>query len=107
MTSLEKLVEFLRIPSVSSDPTHAPDVRRAAEWVRTNTPAGSRLYIWGFEPVVYDLAAREPATLTLLAEVDRDHAVRRGETVGVTIAGVQSTTSTVSAASTATRPGGP
>jgi len=33
-----------------------------------------------------DGSAREPATLTLLAEVDRDHAVRRGETVGVTIA---------------------
>ena len=25
--------ELLRIPSVSADPVHAPDVRRAGEWV--------------------------------------------------------------------------
>jgi acetylornithine deacetylase/succinyl-diaminopimelate desuccinylase-like protein len=31
---LEELSEFLRIPSVSADPAHAGDVRRAAEWVR-------------------------------------------------------------------------
>ncbi len=30
----DELAEFLRIPSVSADPAHAPDVRRAAEWVR-------------------------------------------------------------------------
>jgi acetylornithine deacetylase/succinyl-diaminopimelate desuccinylase-like protein len=31
---MEELSEFLRIPSVSADPEHAGDVRRAAEWVR-------------------------------------------------------------------------
>ena len=30
---LEELFEFLRIPSVSADPAHAGDVRRAGEWV--------------------------------------------------------------------------
>jgi acetylornithine deacetylase/succinyl-diaminopimelate desuccinylase-like protein len=30
---LEELREFLAIPSVSADPAHAADVRRAAEWV--------------------------------------------------------------------------
>ncbi len=30
---LEELGEFLAIPSVSADPVHAEDVRRAAEWV--------------------------------------------------------------------------
>jgi acetylornithine deacetylase/succinyl-diaminopimelate desuccinylase-like protein len=30
---LEELFEFLRIPSVSADPVHADDVRRAGEWV--------------------------------------------------------------------------
>ena len=30
---LEELFEFLRIPSVSADPAHAADVRRAGEWV--------------------------------------------------------------------------
>jgi acetylornithine deacetylase/succinyl-diaminopimelate desuccinylase-like protein len=31
---LEELSELLRIPSVSADPEHTADVRRAAEWVR-------------------------------------------------------------------------
>jgi acetylornithine deacetylase/succinyl-diaminopimelate desuccinylase-like protein len=31
---LEELYELLRIPSVSADPEHAEDVRRAGEWVR-------------------------------------------------------------------------
>jgi acetylornithine deacetylase/succinyl-diaminopimelate desuccinylase-like protein len=31
---LEELSELLRIPSVSADPVHAEDVRRAGEWVR-------------------------------------------------------------------------
>jgi acetylornithine deacetylase/succinyl-diaminopimelate desuccinylase-like protein len=30
---LDELYEFLRIPSVSADPAHAGDVRRAGEWV--------------------------------------------------------------------------
>jgi acetylornithine deacetylase/succinyl-diaminopimelate desuccinylase-like protein len=30
---LEELYELIRIPSVSADPAHAADVRRAAEWV--------------------------------------------------------------------------
>ena len=30
---LEELFEFLRIPSVSADPAHTDDVRRAGEWV--------------------------------------------------------------------------
>jgi acetylornithine deacetylase/succinyl-diaminopimelate desuccinylase-like protein len=31
---LEELKTFLRIPSISTDPGHASDVRRAAQWVR-------------------------------------------------------------------------
>ena len=31
---LQELSSFLRIPSVSADPAHAEDVRRAAGWVR-------------------------------------------------------------------------
>jgi acetylornithine deacetylase/succinyl-diaminopimelate desuccinylase-like protein len=31
--SLERLAEFLRIPSISADPAHAGDVRAAGEWV--------------------------------------------------------------------------
>ena len=33
-THLEELYDLLRIPSVSADPNHAADVRRAGEWVR-------------------------------------------------------------------------
>ncbi|HLB19471.1 MAG TPA: M20/M25/M40 family metallo-hydrolase [Gaiellaceae bacterium] len=33
-TWLEELREFIAIPSVSADPAHLDDVRRAAEWVR-------------------------------------------------------------------------
>jgi acetylornithine deacetylase/succinyl-diaminopimelate desuccinylase-like protein len=29
----DELAEFLRIPSMSADPAHAPDVKRAGEWV--------------------------------------------------------------------------
>jgi acetylornithine deacetylase/succinyl-diaminopimelate desuccinylase-like protein len=32
--NVEELYDLLRIPSVSADPSHADDVRRAAEWVR-------------------------------------------------------------------------
>ncbi|HEV2315649.1 MAG TPA: hypothetical protein VGR94_10115 [Candidatus Acidoferrales bacterium] len=30
---LRELAEFVAIPSVSTDPSHANDVRRAADWV--------------------------------------------------------------------------
>ena len=30
---LRELMEFLSIPSISSDPARKPDLRRAAEWV--------------------------------------------------------------------------
>ena len=33
-THLDELYDLLRIPSVSADPNHAADVRRAGEWVR-------------------------------------------------------------------------
>jgi hypothetical protein len=36
--------------------------RRAAEWLVANTPADSRLFVWGFEPVIYHLSARRPAS---------------------------------------------
>jgi acetylornithine deacetylase/succinyl-diaminopimelate desuccinylase-like protein len=37
---IEELSELLRIPSVSADPEHDGDVRRAAEWVRDFVRAG-------------------------------------------------------------------
>jgi acetylornithine deacetylase/succinyl-diaminopimelate desuccinylase-like protein len=37
---LDEVFELLRIPSVSADPAHAQDVRRAGEWVRDFVRAG-------------------------------------------------------------------
>ena len=54
---LESYKDFLRIPSISTLPEHAPDVRRAAEWL-AETLRGAGLENvaveeTGFHPVVY------------------------------------------------------
>ena len=36
--------------------------RRVAAWLRAHTRPDDRVFIWGFEPVIYDLADRRPAT---------------------------------------------
>jgi len=36
--------------------------RAVAAWLAENTPPGSRLFIWGFEPVIYTLSGRLPAS---------------------------------------------
>jgi hypothetical protein len=36
--------------------------RRVAEWLRAHTADDASIYIWGFAPVVYDLADRRPAS---------------------------------------------
>src|SRR3954471_5513365 len=47
-TSLERLFEILRIPSISTDPTYAPDCRNAAQW------AVDELNEMGFEASLRD-----------------------------------------------------
>jgi acetylornithine deacetylase/succinyl-diaminopimelate desuccinylase-like protein len=51
--SVERLVDVLRIPSISTDPKYDPDVRRAAEWMAT------QLQDIGFDAAVRD-AAKHP-----------------------------------------------
>jgi hypothetical protein len=36
--------------------------RRVADYLRTHVPAGRTVFVWGFEPVIYDLADRDPAS---------------------------------------------
>lgn len=53
---VEELVEFLRIPSISAQPVHKPDVRRAAEFVRAQCEqAGltAKLVSTAGNPIVY------------------------------------------------------
>ena len=40
MEWFDELAEFLRIPSISADPAHAPDVRTAADWVAAKIRRG-------------------------------------------------------------------
>ena len=69
---LGQLVEFLRIPSVSTQPEHAPDIRRAAEWLlaemdRIGLELGQIIETNG-HPVVYGdwLGADEDAPTVLV-----------------------------------------
>jgi acetylornithine deacetylase/succinyl-diaminopimelate desuccinylase-like protein len=54
---LERLKEFLRIPSISALPEHAPDVRRAAEWLAAELRGAGVEHVevsdTGGHPIVY------------------------------------------------------
>jgi hypothetical protein len=41
---------------------NASSNRKVAAFLRTYVPADRKIFIWGFEPVIYDLADRMPAT---------------------------------------------
>ncbi len=68
---LDELKEFLRIPSISTDPAHAGDVRRAAEWVAAQLhQAGFKgaeiINAPGRHPLVYSDWLEAPGKPTLL-----------------------------------------
>ena len=54
---LEELLEFLRIPSVSTDPKHREDVHRCAQWVADHLSGigleGVEIHQTGGHPIVY------------------------------------------------------
>jgi acetylornithine deacetylase/succinyl-diaminopimelate desuccinylase-like protein len=54
---IDELLEFLRIPSISSLPNHIPDVRRAAEWLEARMKTAGiesvRIMPTGGHPVIY------------------------------------------------------
>ena len=65
-----RLIEFASIPSVSTDPAHAADIRRAAQWVAAELSAAGPLAVrtlpTGGNPVVYGEWLGAPGTPTLL-----------------------------------------
>ncbi|HLH38403.1 MAG TPA: dipeptidase [Bryobacteraceae bacterium] len=67
---MDDLISFLRIPSISALPEHAPDVRRAAEWLRHwLAQAGLenvRLIEGDGNPLVFAEWTKAPAKPTLL-----------------------------------------
>jgi len=68
--TLRELIEFARIPSVSTDPTHRDDIARAAAWVaarlRQAGPIAVRDLPTGGHPVVYGEWLGVPGAPTLL-----------------------------------------
>ena len=67
---LAELVEFAAIPSVSTDPAHAADMQKAAEWVAAKLAAAGPLNVRTIatpgNPVVYGEWLGAPGKLTVL-----------------------------------------
>jgi len=67
---LDEVMEFARIPSVSTDPARAPDVRRAAEWVadavRKAGPFAVEVIPTPRHPIVYAEWLGAPGAPTIL-----------------------------------------
>ncbi len=67
--AVDELAEFLCIPSVSTDPRHTADVRRAAKWTVDRLKRlgfQTTLHETGRHPVVYGELLRDPDLPTLL-----------------------------------------
>jgi acetylornithine deacetylase/succinyl-diaminopimelate desuccinylase-like protein len=70
-TVVEKLDEFLRIPSISTSPDHAADCRRAAQWVQqflldAGLPQTTLIEAENRHPLVYSEFTGAPGKPTLL-----------------------------------------
>src|SRR5690242_10693334 len=67
---LRRLVELLRIPSVSAQSPHAPDVRRCAEWLAAHMRqlgiGNVQVLETGGHPAVYGEWLQAPGTPTAL-----------------------------------------
>jgi hypothetical protein len=52
-----------RLDAINSrNDVSASENRQVAEWIRDHTPAGAPLFVWGFQPGLYDMADRRPAS---------------------------------------------
>jgi acetylornithine deacetylase/succinyl-diaminopimelate desuccinylase-like protein len=67
-SSEERLAEFVAIPSVSGDPAHSGDMRRAADWVAQQLAAGGGRVVEteGHPVVLAELRAATPDAPTIL-----------------------------------------
>lgn len=66
---LQKLQEFLRFPSVSTQPEHAPDLLSCAEWLRellSSIGLSAAVHTTEGSPVVLASTPRDPAKRTVL-----------------------------------------
>ena len=69
MDSLEELKEFLRFPSISTQPEHAPDLASCAEWLREKLSAiglAAKVHTTPGSPVVVAATPRDPSKRTVL-----------------------------------------
>jgi len=69
MDPLEELTSFLRFPSISTQPEHAPDLVFCAEWLRKKLAAiglTATVYPTPGSPVVVAATPRDPAKRTVL-----------------------------------------
>ena len=68
--TLRELVDFAAIPSISTDPAHAPDIQAAAQWVASALanagPISVRTIATAGNPVVYGEWLGAPGALTVL-----------------------------------------
>src|SRR5215218_950703 len=64
----DRLVEFLRIPSVSADPARADEIRRAGEWVAryVGRLSGKAGVVAGGRLVVGEIPSSRPQAPTVL-----------------------------------------
>src|SRR5512139_1657479 len=67
---IKELLDFLRIPSISALPEHAPEVQRAAQWVEKRMKDAGvesvRILPTGGHPVVYGEWLHAPGKPTIL-----------------------------------------
>jgi hypothetical protein len=53
---------FTRARKLDDGSARNAPLRKVAAWVRGHTRDDDRIYVWGFEPLLYDLAGRRPAS---------------------------------------------
>jgi len=54
--------QALRDRLYSAPDYDAAAIRAVADWIQTNSSPGATIFVWGFEPFLYELADRQPAS---------------------------------------------